>query len=384
MRRLRKCFSILLLIIESLMLSGCWNYREIDEMAIVSALAIDKDAKSNKFNIAIEIIHAEHAEKGSNISPKIFKSKGDTIFEAVRDSISESGRRAYWSHCKAVIISKNIAEKDISVALDWLFRDQELRRDVNIFISSGNTAEEILHTDTELENTVGFNLNSTMRNQKANNRFPKAELGDIAENFSKEEKSSLIPLVGCDKEKLNKTAVLGSAILKREKVIDYLSGEDTFNALWIRGKVKTGIIEINDFIYPKSKATIEIFSSTSKTKVNAINASVGITVNVSVDVGLAEISSAIPFTKKEEQEKINKEIEEDIAERLTYTIKKVQDEDKTDIFNFYNKVRIQQPKYYKKVSLKWGEEFSNLSVEVKANVHIRGSAIKYKQIKVSE
>jgi spore germination protein KC len=384
MRRLKKGLSLLLLIMVPITFSGCWNYREINEMAIVTALAIDKDTINNKFNIAVEIAHSEHLQGGGKISSKVFKSKGATIFEAVRDAIPELGRRGFWSHCKVVIISKTIAEGDISPVLDWVYRDQEPRRDIDILISKGSTAEEILYTDPELENTVGFELSSTIKNQKSTNRFPKAELGDIPGYFSKDEKSLLIPLVGRQGEKLNKTAVFGSAILKSEKVIGYLSGEDTFNALWIQGKVRTGTFVIKDFIYPKSNATIEIYNSSSKTRVSNLSGRVEIVVNISADVGLAELSSNVPFSKKEQEQKIKEEIEKNIAEKLTNTIKKVQTEYKADVFNFYNKVRIQQPKYYKKVSLNWGEEFSNLSIEVKADVHIRGSGVKSKPIKESD
>lgn len=385
MRRLKKYACLLLLLIMvTILCSGCWNYREINEMAIVTALAIDKDTKNNKFNIAIEIVHSQHGEKGGTISAKVYKSKGATIFEAVRDAISELGKRAFWSHCKVVIIDENIAQDDISPVLDWLYRDQELRRDVDILISKGFSAEEVLYTDPEQENTVGFNLSSTIKNQKSTYRFPKAELGDIAGYFSKDEKSILLPLVRIRSDKFNKSAIYGSAILKRVKVIGYLSGEDTFNALWIQGKVKTGTFVINDFIKPNSKATIEIFSSSSKTKVSNTGDKIEILVNISADVGLAELSADIPFSKKDEQEKIKKEIEKNIIKNLTNTINKVKAEDKADVFNFYNKVRIQQPKYYKKVSTNWGEEFSSLSTEVKADVHIRGSAIKSKQIKESD
>lgn len=384
MRKLKKNISLLLLlIIVTTLCCGCWNYREINEMAIVTALAIDKDIKNNKFNIAIEIVHSLRAEKGGTINSKVYKSKGNTIFEAVRDSISELGRKAFWSHCKAIIINKTIAEDDISQVLDWVYRDQEIRRNVDILVSKGNSAEEILYSDPELEDTVGLNLCNTLKSQKGTYRFSKVVLGDISGYFTKDGKSLLIPLIG-KSERFNKYDIFGSAILKGVKVVGYLSGSDTFNALWVQGKVKTGTFVINDFIKPNSRATIEIFSSNSKTKVSSTGDKVEILVSISADVGLAELSSDIPFDKKDEQEKIKSEIEKNIIERLTNTINKVKTENKADVFNFYNKVRIQQPKYYKKVSLNWGEEFSNLSTEVKADVHIRGSAIKSKQIKESD
>lgn len=381
MKRLKISLSLLLLIMVSVMFSGCWNYREINDMAIVTSIAIDKDIKNNKYDITLEIAHSEHGEKGGRINSKIYKGKGDTIFEGIRDLIAVIGQRAYWSHTKVVIISKAVAENDISPVLDWLFRDQELRRDIDVFISKSSTSEDILYTDPELQNTVGFSLSSTIKNQKSSNRFPRTVSGDIANNFAEAEKSILIPLVGREKGNLNKSSVYGSAILKRERVVGYLSGEDTFNSLWLQGKVKVGTFVIKELIKPKINATIEIFNTSTKTKTINFKDGVKIVVNISADIALAELSDVVPFDKKEKQEEIKKAIEKDIEERLINTIKMAQGEYKTDIFNFYDKVRIYNPKYYKKVSLNWGEEFSHLPVEVKADVHIRGSQVKSKQIK---
>lgn len=381
MSKFKKNLLIFLIITISITFTGCWNYREISEMAIVTSLAIDKDFHSNKYIVSVEVIHVSHGERGGNINSKIFESQGNTLFEAVRDLINVLGRKAYWSHCKIVIISKRIAESDISPVLDWLFRDQELRRDMDILISKSPSAADVLKLTPALDDIIGLNINATLRNQRNNNRFSKAELGDVASNFAKEEKDILIPLVGSQKEVSDEAIIEGSAILRREAIIGYLSGEDTFNALWLQGKVKAGTFVIKNLVKPNVDATIEIFKSKTKTKFISSNNKKQIIVNIHADVGLAELSDKVPFQQAKDQEKIREGIEKAIEERLTNTIKKVQTENKTDVFNFYDKARIYDKKYYKKVSSNWGEEFANIPVTVNADIYIRGSAMASTQIK---
>ncbi|MFL0269148.1 Ger(x)C family spore germination protein [Candidatus Clostridium radicumherbarum] len=381
MSKFKRNLLIIFIIIISTTFIGCWNYREINEMAIVTACSIDKNYSNNKYIVSLEVIRAIHGERGGTISSKIYQNQGDTLFETVRNTISTIGRKAYWGHNEVVIISKSIAESDLSPVLDWLFRDQEPRLDMNVLISKDTTAEDILKLSPSLDNIVGLDISKTISNQKNNNRFPKAEVSDVVGNFTKEERIILIPLAGRQIGVSDNITIEGSAILKREKVVGYLSAEDTFNALWLQGKVKTGTFVIKNLIKPNADATIEIFNSKTKTKFINTNNKKEIMVNIKADVSLAELSDNIPFQKKEDMEKLKEGIRKSIEERLTNTIKKVQVENKTDVFNFYNKVRIYDKNYYKKVSSNWGEEFSSIPVIVKADVYIRGSAMASKNIK---
>ena len=43
----RKWLFLFLMVISTTLISGCWNKRELNELAIVSALAIDKNEEGN-------------------------------------------------------------------------------------------------------------------------------------------------------------------------------------------------------------------------------------------------------------------------------------------------------------------------------------------------
>lgn len=360
--------------------SGCWNYREINEMAIVAGIAIDKKHGSNSYLTTIEIIRAEHSTSGGSIKPKVYEGSGETVFEAIRDLIPKLGRKAFWSHAKVAIISKEIAENDIAPVLDWLYRDQELRRNIYLFVSRESTAAEILSSNPELDNTVSYNLTSTIKNQKGSNRYPKVELGDVVQNFSKEEKSMLLPAIRHDPDNPSQSEIWGSAVLKGKKVVGYLSGDDTFNALWIQNKLKTGVFVVQNLTKPGDRVTFEIFNNSTRTKAYKSDKSMELVVEVNPDVSFAEVMGDIQFSKGQELKNIKEKLDKEISDRLSRTINKVKEEDKADVFNFSNKARIYEPKFYRKVAASWGEEFSSLPVVVKVDTHIRGSAVAAKTI----
>jgi spore germination protein KC len=61
-----RCRYILLVVVLAaniMLLSGCWNYREIDKLAIVAGVAIDRDPETNRFLMTTEIIDLKSSGK---------------------------------------------------------------------------------------------------------------------------------------------------------------------------------------------------------------------------------------------------------------------------------------------------------------------------------
>ena len=130
---------LILLIVQILSLCSCWNYKEIDDLAIVSSAALDL-LPNGKYQLTIEIINIKSEGKTEITKPKFAQAEGTTIFEAERNLIIKIGNEPYWSHSNAFIFSKTIAEQGLIPVLDWLERDEEPRLDLPIFISNEKTA----------------------------------------------------------------------------------------------------------------------------------------------------------------------------------------------------------------------------------------------------
>ena len=127
-----------------IILCGCWNYREIDTLAIVAGIAIDKDIITKKYIVTTEIITTQMQGVSSIIGSELFTSEGDSIFGAMRNTIEKTGLRLFWSDAKVVIISESIAREGIIPVIDWINRSSDVRPDIWLLISKGNSASEIL------------------------------------------------------------------------------------------------------------------------------------------------------------------------------------------------------------------------------------------------
>ena len=73
---MKNVFKTLVLLITLFSLSGCFNYKEINEYAIVSGISIDeKEDDPSKYEVGIQIMNAKKDEESDNSLITIYKSK---------------------------------------------------------------------------------------------------------------------------------------------------------------------------------------------------------------------------------------------------------------------------------------------------------------------
>ncbi len=149
-----KVKTICLLCILPLLLSGCWSKRELNELAIVVALGIDK--VEDEFEITVQIVDPSEVsmrQASTQRTPVIsYHSRGETIFEAIRKMTTIAARKPYFAHLQVVILGEDLAKEGISDSLDLIARDHEFRKDFDVIMSHEATAKEVLNFLPPIEN----------------------------------------------------------------------------------------------------------------------------------------------------------------------------------------------------------------------------------------
>lgn len=382
---IKKLLLIFLILTNVVLINGCWNYSEIELLDVVIGVAIDKDKKEDKLILTAEIIRPSTSQGKSEFTSEIYESTGDTIFEAMRDLIIKTGRRAYWSHTNIIIISKEIAEEGVNEVFDMLIRDAEIRGDLLVLVSKEKTAKEIFETGHEEAVIRSDQLGYAFKYQKAVSKFPKSKLTEVVENLASKDSVLLLATVEIKNypDKVQ-PEIYGSAILKYDKVVGYLEGEETQYALWARGDLKGGILVVRDILDSGNNISFEVFSAKTKLKPQYEPDNINMKVDVRAHVSIAEVSGDIPFHEEETKKKLEEYAEKALEKQLKLIIKKAQDEYESDIFNFGNKIRVDNPKIWKKIKDNWSSEFTGVGVEISVDLDIKGSSLVSKPIKEGE
>lgn len=378
MKNKRKIKSIVMIIISAYLFTGCWNYREINNLSVVAGIAIDRNELDGKYEVTIEIVNIKKGKDISNNSEYVTLC-GDSLFDIIRNMISVSSRRLYFSHAKIVIISKELAKDGLSKAIDWYIRDAETRTDIYLLISKEKTAKEVLMTKRNENIIVSFELGKVIQNEKNVSTAPKVDLWDFLDILKQKEANASLPLIFIDKSGEKEVPrIEGMAVIKDDKLVGMIDGDIAKYILFTTDEIKTGILVLGR----KSSEPIsfEIFKNRTKVKYKFDEGKMKVQVFTDTIVSIAEYQTQQPFNTSEEKEVIEKQLVNMLEESIYNSINMIQKEYKSDIFGFGITLHKDYPKVWKEFSDNWEYNFENLEVEVISKVQIKNSATTSKPI----
>ena len=143
------------------LMTGCYNYQELNNLSIVTGTSIEKE--NNKYKITIQVVNPKKNDDARSSSQPAFitySQVSDTLQEAYRNIVLTSSRRIYGSHINVLIISEDIAEKDIRETIDFIFRNPEIRKEFYVLLSK--TPSKLLELNTPITNISSSNIKDTL------------------------------------------------------------------------------------------------------------------------------------------------------------------------------------------------------------------------------
>lgn len=379
-----KCFFLLLILIIPL-LTGCWNYREIDKLAIAGGMAIDK-GENNNYLVTIEIIDLEASGGEVDIKSKRIQMEGETIFDAVRNIIKVSAKKLYWIHTKVIIISKYIAEDGVIQILDWLNRDAEPRLTLNILVSKEETAKELLSQQSVTTEIRSFEIEEMFNGQKSLSESPNIEVNRFINDLAGEGISAVLPTIAVVINEGRITSELsGTAVFKADKLKGFLNEEETKYYLFITDEIKGGVITLKQHSESgKDNITLEILENKTRLKPEYKNGNIIMNIDVNTKVAIGEQSTKKNYAQNRNLTVLKNNAKKLQEKKIKELIKKVQMEYDADIFGFGRVIKREIPDLWKQIGKHWDKTFKEIDVKVNVFVDIKSSGLSPKAIKVGD
>lgn len=152
---------IIILFITIFLLTGCYNYHELETLGITSSILFDY--VDDKYSLTVEIIEES--------KPITFKGEGKTISEALERTLRGSGKLLSYYHLNTIILTKNVNIKDI---LFYLIRNPQvnntfyivLTNSTDIFDEKEDTGKKISDILKRNKSYTFFELSKTLVDDK--------------------------------------------------------------------------------------------------------------------------------------------------------------------------------------------------------------------------
>lgn len=355
-------------------LSGCWDYRGLNEITIVSGVAVDRNAEGN-FHVTFEFIDVNSPLKDKPVQAKIVEADGKTLFDAARNAKRRLINKLYFPDMSVLIISKQIAQQEgLRDILDWFLRDSELRENMQVVISQQDTAREML-TIIGLDNSiVAYEMKEIAEeDQKTTSSVMMMPLYKIYGLSNSKGINVTLPsfhIVKNDDEDVVESN--GQSVFKNDKLVGYLSPDETKYFLFATNGVKGGLLIAKT---PQDKdVTYEIFGNKTKVSFTMEQGKPEFTVDTQTDVALDEVHQELGELKEPEVQQLEKAASDQLAARIAELIKRVQQNYDSDIFGFGNLIYRKDPGLWEQLENQWDELFKTVPVHVNSTVNIKNVA----------
>lgn len=266
---------ILLVCLSLLLLPGCWNSKDIQRMAYVTALGIDY--KDGKFVCYVQVLNfssvakVESTELGKNIPIWIGKGEGKTITESFNAIYATSQIRVFWGHVKAIIVSENMLKhgEKIKEAYDLLNRYREVRYNILVY-GTREPLNEVLYQKSVLNFSPLDSIMDTPAQTFSQRSYIVPLYGfKLISQLNEAGDPAMLPSLAIDKGNWHEDSkpksllkIDGAYFFRKHEMVGWLSEEDLTGYRWLQRKLERSPINIpNDknpkaaivLLHPKSK-----------------------------------------------------------------------------------------------------------------------------------
>ncbi|WP_209123220.1 Ger(x)C family spore germination protein [Alkalihalobacillus sp. BA299] len=375
------CQTIVFLLLCSTFFSliGCWDRREVNDIAIVLTTGIDyKDEK--EIELSVEMVMPEEMagkikEGGGGSGTRttfIESATGITVADARSKLQEKISRYLFWGHAEATVIGEQLAEKGIREHVDFFARMAEARLRNQVFVSKGK-AKDLISSLPHLEDSatqtiqelsqfqIGMNVTMSKLMQMLKSETGGAALPMIDSTSSKKEPGKLP-----DKSQLK---LMGTAVFKEDKMIGSLDSEVTRGLLWLRDEIRYATITL-DVPEGEGKVTMEMIRSETELIPHLENDKWKITVKIKTEDDVIQNASNLDLRNPEFIMLIEKEIEKEVEERIKLAVEKVQKDMKVDILKFDSTFQREYKKKWQTAKERWAEIFPEIEIEFVVDPHI--------------
>lgn len=371
------------------LLSGCYNYRELNELGITTAVSIDY--KDNNFYVIAEVINPikQQDASSSNNSPFVnYNSSSSSLQDAFRKVVLESPRQLYAAQLEIIVLSEEVVNNHLEEVLEYFARDPESRTEIKIIVARTEDSTKAITLQTLLTSLSSSNIIKSLdlQSKVLGMDYP-VTLNELLNMYIDPYLEVVLPSmtlygnyeIGDEKENITTSSpkaivkIDGSTITKDNKILGYLDLEESKILNLINGKLKETIIKMNYYdgyiIFEPNRIKV---SRELDIKNNIIK------IDISGYSKTKEIQSNIDLKDPKEVEKLNKALNMELEKKITDTFNSIREKYDTDVFGFQELYYRTDYKYFKENCTNWYEDiYPKIKLEVKANVRLyeKGSTL---------
>jgi spore germination protein KC len=366
-----------LLLVSAVLLTGCWNRTEVNDLAIVQCSAYDKDGDHYRVSVSFPLVSQMTGTRGGGGGTGGKEGQNNYVesadAEAIRTALAnlqrKLSRRLYFAHRRVLLIGEEMARHGVSAILDNIARFPENRISTFVLVAEGS-ALQLMQTPVLMEHIPAemFReiLTTVMKSPVTAKDFIHAILTEGIDPYTlafdrTETKTG-------DKA-ADTIAVHGLAVFRDDRLMGILDAKHLNGALLALDQLRRPVFSVK---LPGSDHSVTAqflqISSRLEPIVSGQDVRMRFTFSGMYEISTNESENAL--IRFEESNRITKAIEDRIRQEVSAAVKEIQTRFKADIFGFGSALWRNHPGVWRKVSKQWHDLYPQVPVEYRFDIRM--------------
>ena len=371
-------------------ITGCWDQAELDDITVVSAIAIDK-GKEHKYRLTTEFFNVNALDpdtRGAETASIIFSLEGNTIAELAKKMNVMATRKLIYSHMRVVVMSKEIAQEGLLEFLDFFEADREIRNDFNFLVVDNVAAKDVLKINYPIQQVSSLKIHEQLDTMvKEWGGDPDIRMKDFIVALLSPGREPIAPEVkvigspeqgkkrsNMEKVEMDALVILdGLAIFNGMKYVGQLPIKHVRNFLLLQDKLRR--TSITTMCGEEKSMAARITNSKTRVKARYDKDLPKFNVNIDLEGRLETIQCPIEIVDLQAYLDMEKQFAKAFEKEIEETIRILQEDFQLDIFGFGEHMERQNYQQFKKVKDEWNEEFAKANIDVNVTLKLRRTGL---------
>lgn len=369
---MKKWRSILIVIILSLLTTGCWDMIEINQRLFPYSIGVDlNDGEGGKYIITISYPNINAIGKNANQQERVHvvSTVASSVFQGSAQLYTRLQYPFYFKHLRVLVLGHEVAKDGEAVReiIDGLSRDYIINKKIRLVMAEEKARDLLLFVpNAKRQEVIEGTLFSMLRRVKSTSRYVPQTLTGFIKNTDISD-VALMPRAATHGEDIK---IFGACVFKDYKFIGHLGETENRAVALMKGSIKSDIIDAKF-----KDVTISYSVTGTKTKKTLVRDGENPKVRIDVELEGALQEYILRDNPLIDSETLLKDMERAVKEKLMKeidtTLNILQKEYNADAIGVGEYLSKFHQKVWRQVSKDWDEIFPEMDIEVVLDVKIR-------------
>ncbi|NMI04055.1 Ger(x)C family spore germination protein [Paenibacillus sp. SZ31] len=393
MQFMYKYRAVIVLLLCTTFISGCWDRKEINDVAFVIGIAVDKEGENYRSSLQIAL-PGQSGSSGSegggggtsgDKSWFMLSNTAKTLRGTSLEGQKALSRRIYYAHRRTMLIGEDLARDGVASMLD-LFTRYPLNRFSALPVVTKGEAYAVMDTDAPIEKFPSEMVRElcflNMRNPRSLKTFIDAILSDGVDPFLPV--ASKVDNVPKDWKDVKTNIKLdGLAVFKKDKLVGMIDKAPADALILAMGEANAPEVMVKS---PRGEGDIfiKLNENNSSLHPSIKNDKVTVTIQLYAKGVVVDNESNYGDLRETEILKLNDAIHKKIKEDIVEGVRLIQGKYRADILGIGRSIHQHLPKEWDKMKDRWDDIYPDVEVNVIPHVIIENVGVVNKPIGVVE